>query len=102
MFYDEIIIGKFLGFIITIFKSVQISKENKEQYFKVERGSLNGNNNKNINTNFSTKNSDMSQETINHIFIIHKDKNISNYSSKKGNNQNNNSIFVTINDKNKG
>ena len=87
---------------LTIFKSVQISKENKEKYFKVERGSLNENNNKNINTNFSTKNSDISQEGINHIFITHKNKNNSNNSSKKGNNQSNNSIFVTINDKNKG
>ena len=87
---------------LTIFKSVQISKENREKYFKVERGSINANNNKNNNTNFSTKNSDISQEGINHIFITHKNKNNSNNSSKKGNNQNNNSIFVTINDKNKG
>ena len=86
---------------LAIFKSVQISKENKEKYFKVERGSLNGNNNKNNNTYFSTKNSEVSQEGINHIFITHRNKNNSNNSSKKGNNQNNNSIFVTINDKNK-
>ena len=75
--------------------------DNKEKYFKVERGSLNGNNNKNNNIYFSTKNSDVSQEGINHIFITHRNKNNSNNSSKKGNNQNNNSIFVTINDKNK-
>ena len=87
---------------LTIFKSVQISKENKEKYFKVERGSLNGNNYKNNNANSSTKNSDISQEGINHIFITHKNKNNSNNYSKKGNNQSNNSIFVTINDKNKG
>lgn len=76
---------------LTIFKSVQISKENKEKYFKVERGSLNGNNHNNN-----------SQEELNHIFITHKNKNDSNPLSKKGNNQNNNNgIFVTINNKNK-
>lgn len=76
---------------LTIFKSVQISKENKEKYFKVERGSLNGNNHNNN-----------SQEELNHIFITHKNKNDSNPLSKKSNNQNNNNgIFVTINNKNK-
>ena len=41
---------------LNIFKSVQISKENKEKYFKVERGVLNfNNNNKNINTALKKK-----------------------------------------------
>ena len=86
---------------LNIFKSVQISKENKEKYFKVERGSLNENNIKNNNSNTSNKNCDNSQEAINHIFITHKNKNNSNQFSKKGNNQTNNGIFVTINNKNK-
>ena len=86
---------------LNIFKSVQISKENKEKYFKVERGSLNENNIKNNNNNTSNKNCDNSQEAINHLFITHKNKNNSNQFSKKGNNQTNNGIFVTINNKNK-
>ena len=57
---------------LTIFKSVQISKKNKEKYFKVERGSLNGNNHNNN-----------CQEELNHIFITHKNKNDSNPLSKK-------------------
>ena len=78
---------------LNIFKSVQISKENKEKYFKVERGSLNENNIKNNNINTSNKNCDNSQEAINHLFITHKNNNNSNQLSKKGNNQTNKCII---------
>lgn len=88
---------------LNIFKSVQISKENKEKYFKVERGGINLNNNKNNNSNtiLCKKFDNNNQDTTNHIFITHKNNIITTTSSKKGNKQNNNGIFSTTNNKNK-
>ena len=86
---------------LNIFKSVHISKDSREKYFKVERGDLNTNFTKNINsdTNLSNK-KDNNQESINHIFITHK-KNINSISlSKKVLNQKNNGIFITTYNKN--
>ena len=81
---------------LNLFKSVQISKENKEKYFKVQRSDLNTSNKSNIiNIN--------NQDQTNHLFITHKNKiNIGN-TSKKGITQNNNinGIFITTNDTNK-
>ena len=86
---------------LNIFKSVQISKENKEKYFKVERGVLNfNNNNKNINTALKKK-SDNNQDTSNFIFITHKNNIKGTSSSKKVNNKNNNGILSKMNNKNK-
>lgn len=87
---------------LNIFKSVQISKENKEKYFKVERGVLNfNNNNKNINTALKKK-SDNNQDTSNFIFITHKNNIKGTSSSKKVNNKNNNNrILSKMNNKNK-
>ena len=91
---------------MTIFKSVQITKDTKEKYFKVQRGDINNKNNVSANYNNSinsinnslNKNND-NQEQTNHIFITHKDSQIStntSHSSKKGNCQNNNNgIFIT-------
>ena len=91
---------------MTIFKSVQITKDTKEKYFKVQRGDINNKNNVSSNYNNSinsinnslNKNND-NQEQTNHIFITHKDSQIStntSHSSKKGNCQNNNNgIFIT-------
>jgi hypothetical protein len=88
---------------LNIFKSVQISKENKEKYFKVERGGINLNNNKNNNSNtiLCKKFDNNNQDTTNHIFITHKNNIITTTSSKKGNKQNNNGIFSTTNNRNK-
>ena len=83
---------------LNIFKSVQISKDNKEKYFKVEKRDSNTNNS-NIN-NLLYKNGDNSQESINHIFITHKENNSISL-SKKAINQNNNGIFITTSNKNK-
>ena len=88
---------------LNIFKSVQPSKENKEKYFKVERGSLNLNNNK-INNNINpaiNKKSDNNQDTTNYFFITHKNNINDIPQSKKGHKQNNNNIFSTKNNKNK-
>ena len=94
---------------MTIFKSVQITKDIKEKYFKVQREDISINNKNNVSTNYNngtnsknnnllTKNND-NQEQTNHIFITHKDSQIStntSHSSKKGNYQNNNNgIFIT-------
>ena len=94
---------------MTIFKSVQITKDTKEKYFKVQREDISINNKNNVSTNYNngtnsknnnllTKNND-NQEQTNHIFITHKDSQIStntSHSSKKGNYQNNNNgIFIT-------
>ena len=94
---------------MTIFKSVQITKDTKEKYFKVQREDISINNKNNVSVNYNigtnsknnnllTKNSD-NQEQTNHIFITHKDSQIStntSHSSKKGNYQNNNNgIFIT-------
>ena len=88
---------------MTIFKSVQITKDTKEKYFKVQRGDININNKNNVSVNYNNsinnnKNND-NQEQANHIFITHKDSQIStntSHSSKKGNCQNNNNgIFIT-------
>jgi hypothetical protein len=94
---------------MTIFKSVQITKDTKEKYFKVQREDISINNKNNVSTNYNngtnsknnnllTKNND-NQEQTNHIFITHKDSQIStntSQSSKKGNYQNNNNgIFIT-------
>lgn len=79
---------------MTIFKSVQITKDTKEKYFKVQRGDINNKNNVSANYNNSinsinnslNKNND-NQEQTNHIFITHKDSQIStntSHSSKKG------------------
>lgn len=94
--------------IMNIFKSVQISKDNKEKYFKVKRGDSNINNTKNnISNSINNANNSLlkysdNQEQANHIFITHKDSHSNtntNSSSKKGNNQNNNNgIFVTTMD----
>lgn len=78
---------------MTIFKSVQITKDTKEKYFKVQRGDINNKNNVSSNYNNSinsinnslNKNND-NQEQTNHIFITHKDSQIStntSHSSKK-------------------
>ncbi len=88
---------------MTIFKSVQITKDTKEKYFKVQRGDININNKNNVSANYNNslnnnKNND-NQEQANHIFITHKDSQIStntSHFSKKGNCQNNNNgIFIT-------
>ena len=94
---------------MTIFKSVQITKDTKEKYFKVQREDISINNKNNVSVNYNngtnsknnnilTKNND-NQEQTNHIFITHKDSQISintSHSSKKGNYQNNNNgIFIT-------
>ena len=94
---------------MTIFKSVQITKDTKEKYFKVQREDISINNKNNVSVNYNngtnsknnnllTKNND-NQEQTNHIFITHKDSQIStntSQSSKKGNYQNNNNgIFIT-------
>ena len=88
---------------MTIFKSVQITKDTKEKYFKVQRGDININNKNNVSVNYNNsinnnKNND-NQEQANHIFITHKDSQIitnTSHSSKKGNCQNNNNgIFIT-------
>lgn len=88
---------------MTIFKSVQITKDTKEKYFKVQRGDININNKNNVSVNYNNsgnnnKNND-NQDQANHIFITHKDSQIStntSHSSKKGNCQNNNNgIFIT-------
>lgn len=93
---------------MTIFKSVQITKDTKEKYFKVQRGDMGINNKNNISVNYNNginsvnnllnKNND-NQDQTNHIFITHKDSQIStntSHSSKKGNYQNNNNgIFIT-------
>ena len=94
---------------MTIFKSVQITKDTKEKYFKVQREDISINNKNNVSVNYNngtnsknnnllTKNND-NQEQTNHIFITHKDSQIStntSQSSKKGNYQNNNNgIFKT-------
>ena len=94
---------------MTIFKSVQITKDTKEKYFKVQREDISINNKNNVSVNYNngtnsknnnllTKNND-NQEQTNHIFITHKDSQIStntSHSSKKGNYQNNiNGIFIT-------
>ena len=84
---------------LNLFKSVQISKENKEKYFKVQRSDFKSNS---INNAFN-KNSVNNQDQSNHLFITHKDNINSNISSKKGINQNNNinGKFVTTNDETK-
>ena len=77
---------------MTIFKSVQITKDTKEKYFKVQRGDININNKNNVSANYNNslnnnKNND-NQEQANHIFITHKDSQIStntSHFSKKGN-----------------
>lgn len=81
---------------LNLFKSVQISKDNKEKYFKVQRSDISTSNKNNIiNIN--------NQDQTNHIFITHKDKINMGNSTKKGITQNNNinGIFVTTNDRNK-
>ena len=81
---------------LNLFKSVQISKDNKEKYFKVQRSDISASNKNNIiNIN--------NQDQTNHLFITHKDKINMGNSSKKGitNNNNINGIFVTTNDRNK-
>ena len=86
---------------LNIFKSVQISKENREKYFKVEKGIFNVNNNKNINTALNKKSRD-GQDISNFIFITHKNNINEVYPSKKGNNHNNNELFLNnINNRNK-
>jgi hypothetical protein len=90
---------------MTIFKSVQITKDIKEKYFKVQRGdnTINTKNNCSANDNngLLIKNND-NQDQTNQIFITHKDKQINasiNHPSKKGNCQNNNNgIFKTTMD----
>ena len=84
---------------LNIFKSVQPSKENKEKYFKVERGGLNLNNNKNgNNTNPAiNKKLDNTQDTTNYFFITHKNKINDIPQTRSGNKQNNNNIFATSN-----
>ena len=90
---------------MTIFKSVQITKDTKEKYFKVQRGDITINaKNKcwaNDNNGLLIKNND-NQEQANRIFITHKDSQINtniNHSSKKVNClNNNNGIFITTMD----
>jgi len=90
--------------MMTMFKSVQIPKNTKEKYFKVQRGDIAINTKNNYSSNYNNginsvnnlliKNND-NQEQKNHIFITHKDSNNINNSSKKGNSQNNNNeIFM--------
>jgi len=90
---------------MTIFKSVQIPKDSKEKYFKVQRGDIAINTKNNYSSNYNNrinsvnnlliKNND-NQDQMNHIFITHKDSNNIINSSKKGNSQNNNNeIFMT-------
>ena len=88
---------------LNIFKSVQSSKENKEKYFKVERGGLYLNINKISNdTNPAiNKKTDNIQDTTNYFFIAHKNNIKDIPQSKKGHKQNNNNIFSTTNNKNK-
>ena len=88
---------------LNIIKSVQPSKENKEKYFRVERGGLNLSNNKiNNNTNPAiNKKSDNSQDTNNYFFITHKNNINDIPQSQKGHKQNNNNIFSTANNKSK-
>ena len=93
---------------MTIIKSVQIPKDSKEKYFKVQRGDIAINTKNNYSSNYNNrinsvnnlliKNND-NQDQINHIFITHKDSNNINNSSKKGNSQNNNKLtkFKLIN-----
>ena len=100
-----------------IFRSVQVPKENKEKYFKVERNDPNKqikNSTNNINpgqfgnnSNTSVSNNNFSfldKDYPNQIFITHKESNLLNNNNNNNNsqmkksimNQNNNaSIFVT-------
>ena len=78
------------------FKSVQISKEKKEKFFKVHKGSLKCDNQKkeNVINNCSESNKEQSS---NHFFITHKDieSNINKNSFDKINDVNNlNGIFI--------
>lgn len=77
---------------ITIFKSVQISKENKEKFFKVERN--NNYNTMNINT-INNNNSQIIEKETNQIFKTHKECHPFSNIPKKTINQNNSGIFIT-------
>ena len=90
---------------MAIFKSVQITKDTKEKYFKVQRGDFTINTKNKCSTNNNNdlliKNND-NQDQTNHIFITHKDSQINtniNHSSEKRSCQNNNNgIFATTMD----
>ena len=96
---------------MTMFKSVQITKDTKEKYFKVQRGDIIINSKNNCSANYNNSinsvnnlliNNIDNQDQTNHIFVTHKDRPINtniNHSSKKDNCQsNNNGIFVTTMD----